>query len=511
MIRAEGLVVRFGEVAAVRGVDVTVRPGECLALIGESGSGKSTIARALLGLAGPEASVGARRLEIGGRDARDFDERAWRAVRGRVVGFVAQDALGSLDPLRRVRAEVAEPMIIHRTVPSGEVGARVVDLLGRVGVPEPRVRAAQYPHELSGGLRQRALIASALAAGPGVLIADEPTTALDVTVQARILDLLADARRAGAGLLLISHDPAVVARLADRVAVLRDGEVVESGPAERVLGAPEHPYTRTLLDAVPRVRTAGSPPGSRVVLEAAGIGKSYGARAAVRDVSLRLRSGETIGVVGESGSGKSTLARILMGLVRPDTGEVRLDGEPWSALPERRRRPRRGRIQLVHQDPQGSFDPRLTVGRIIAEALPRGPGRRARALELLDMVGLSAGHLDRRPRRLSGGQRQRVAIARALAAGPGVLVCDEPVSALDVSIQAQILDLLAGLRHRLGLAMVFISHDLAVVRGVSDQVMVMKDGRVVEEGPVEDIFDRPSHPYTRTLLAASPPSVRLAR
>ncbi|MFE7529619.1 dipeptide ABC transporter ATP-binding protein [Kitasatospora sp. NPDC057542] len=526
LIELEGLNVEFGHgrrrTTAVAGVSLSLSAGECLALVGESGSGKSVTARTLVGLTAPGAAVRAERFLVEGRDAAAFSEREWRRVRGRTVGLVLQDALSALDPLRRVGAEVGEPLLAHRVLPKAEVPARVEELLRDVGVPEPAERARQYPHQLSGGLRQRALIASALAAGPRVLVADEPTTALDVTVQAQVLDLLGELKAEGTALLLISHDLAVVARLADRIAVMKDGRIVESGPAERVLGAPEHPYTRMLLAAAPDPsRPAPSPAAvdeddeeKGRLLTARGLVKRYrtpdgGLREAVADVSFGLAPGETLGIVGESGSGKSTTAQLVTGMLAPDAGEVLLDGRPWSALPERERRPARPAVQLVHQDPLASFDPRFTVRRILAEALAvagvaRGSERRERAVELLTQVGLGEQHLERRPRGLSGGQRQRVAIARALATGPRLLVCDEPVSALDVSVQAQVLELLARLRAELGLAMLFISHDLAVVRQVSDRVLVMKDGRAVEYGPAERVFRSPEHPYTRQLLAAVP-------
>jgi len=442
---------------------------------------------------------------------------------------VLQAALVALDPLRPVGAEVAEPLRLHRTVPPAKVSARVLELLADVGVPEPERRAAQYPHQLSGGLRQRALIASALACDPVLLIADEPTTALDVTVQAQILDLLAARRARGTALLLISHDLAVVARLADRIAVMRDGLIVEHGPASRVLTAPAHPYTRLLLDAVPTspaprsagVRKAlasiGRDPGESgdggpdagekaVVVEAEGLGKAYQGRVAVEGVSFRLGAGETLGVVGESGSGKTTVARMVLGLVEPDAGIVRLEGREWSGVAERRRRGRRGRIQPVYQDPLSSFDPRFTAGRILADALDAAnrPAGQDEVAELLKQVGLNPDLAGRHPRRLSGGQQQRVAIARALAARPRVLVCDEPLSALDVSVAARVLDLFAELRDRLGVASLFISHHLGVVHRISDDVLVMKDGRVVEQGSAEQVFTDPRHSYTRRLLAALP-------
>ncbi|MEU8516737.1 ABC transporter ATP-binding protein [Kitasatospora sp. NPDC048722] len=526
LIDVAGLDVSFGtgpgQVHAVRGASLTLDAGRCLALVGESGSGKSTFARSLLGLAGPTSAVTAQRLRICGDDAREFGPRDWRAVRGRRIGLVAQDALVALDPLRPVGREISESLLTHRTVPRRDAAAAVVDLLTRVGVPEPAERARAYVHQLSGGLRQRALIASALAADPAVLIADEPTTALDAAVQSRILALLGQLKAAGTGVLLISHDLAVVEALADEVAVMKDGRVVESGPVGEVLDRPRHPYTRSLLAAVPGGRPRAARPSTgtgRPVLRAEGVGKHYrgprrSRRTAVEQVSFTLHAGEALGLVGESGSGKSTLARIALGLLTPDTGEVRLDGEPWSTLPERARRARRHAIQLVPQDPLSAFDPRWTVARIIDEALGAAgtarAERRDRTVRLLRQVGLAEELLERRPLALSGGQRQRVAIARALAPGPRVLVCDEPVSALDVSVQAQILDLLRELQDSLGLATLFVSHDLAVVREVCARVMVMRAGRVVESGPVEEVLATPSHPYTAELLDAVPRRTRAA-
>ena len=515
-------------VRAVRGIDLQVAPGESVAIVGESGSGKSVTARSLVGLAGTEATVVAERLEIVGVDARRLPDRRWRSLRGRRIGFVLQDALVSLDPARTIGAEIGEVLRTHDVVPKAQVAERVVELLRDVGVPEPEVRAAQHPHQLSGGLRQRALIASAIAADPALLIADEPTTALDVTVQAQILELLAERKAAGTALLLISHDLAVVSQVADRVVVMKDGVFVEAGPTRQVLDDPQHDYTKRLLAAVPVAHARGtrlSPtPGEpvaqprpsvsdEVVLEAKSLTKHFavadGRRlTAVDDVSLRLHGGETLGIVGESGSGKTTVARLLLDLDQPDAGTVDVDGTIWSEIDGATRRRLRGEIQVVYQDPLSSFDPRYTVRRIVSEPLEiQGLGRRdrdARVRDLLDRVGLDADVLDRRPRHLSGGQRQRVAIARALAPRPRVIVCDEPVSALDVSVQAQVLDLLADLQADLGIAYVFISHHLGVVYHVSDRVLVMQGGRIVEEGPVETVFHEPRHEYTRALLAAVP-------
>ncbi|MFI5930679.1 nickel ABC transporter ATP-binding protein NikE [Actinoplanes sp. NPDC051494] len=494
LVDVEDLHVSFGAVHAVRGISFTVAAGECVAIVGESGSGKSVTARTLVGLAGPGSDVRAGRLELGGHDARRYGDRQWRALRGGFAGLVLQDALVSLDPLRRVGAEIGEALRVHRRRETPE------ELLAEVHVPEPGRRARQYPHQLSGGLRQRALIASALAGRPPLLIADEPTTALDVTVQAQILGLLAERKEAGEALLLISHDLAVVARLADRVLVMNDGLIVEAGPTGELLAGPGHPYTKTLVAAASLQRRPRPAPREGLVVDATGLRKTYGRQTVVDDVGLTVGRGEIVGLVGESGSGKTTVAQLLFGLTEPTGGTVRFEDRPWSGVPERRRRPLRRRMQLISQDPLSSFDPRWTVRTIVAEALPRGESPEP----LLERVGLDAGLLDRYPRQLSGGQRQRVAIARALAPRPSLIICDEPVSALDVSVQAQVLDLLAGIRRDDGTALLFISHDLGVIRHLADRVLVMRGGRVVEHGPVEDVFARPVHEYTRALLAAVP-------
>lgn len=537
LVRVEDLRIGFRRgrtvTEVVHGVSFSIARGRCLAVVGESGSGKSVTARTLVGLTGPGAVVRAGRLELDGQDLTLFTDRRWRRVRGRQVGVVLQDALVSLDQLRTVGAEVAEPLRLHggrgRAARAAREG-RVLEVLEQVGVPEPGLRARQRPYELSGGLCQRALIASALALDPPLVVADEPTTALDVTVQAQVLDLLAQTKARGTAVLLISHDLAVVARLADEVCVMRDGVVVEAGPAEQVLTDPQHPYTRALLAAVPSECTRGSrlstaPPlvvGERAapraddavpVLEARDLVKRFCGpdgvdRTVVDGVSFRLGRGRTLGVVGESGSGKTTTARMALALLEPDAGEVLLDGQPWSALTPAQRRPVRRRVGVVQQDPLSAFDPRWSVGRILADAQRAdpdpAPDPRRRSAELLDLVGLPPSTLERIPLRLSGGQRQRVAIARALAHRPDVIVCDEPVSALDVSVQAQVLDLLTDLQAAFGVAYLFISHDLGVVRHLSHDVLVMKDGRVVEHGPVDHVLARPAHPYTRQLLAALP-------
>lgn len=547
VLDVRGLTVGFPGVGdVVREVELRVVPGECLAVVGESGAGKSVLARSLIGLAsegGASASVRAERFTVAGQDVLNASRRQWRRLRGGDVGFVLQDALQSLDPLRTIGAEVGETLRL-RGVGGPERRRRVIDALRRAGLDEPGMRIAQRSDELSGGMRQRALIASAIVTGPRLLIADEPTTALDATVARGVLDLLGSLRDDGAAVLLVSHDLAAVARLADRIAVMADGRIVESGPAPEVLGDPRHPRTRQLIAAIPRgprrrtgsgaappdssevpdgavgavgdsVTPGGVTPGGvtppaapepEPVLRARGLRHRYrlpgrGQVTALDDVSLDVHAGEAVGVVGESGSGKSTLARMLLAAETPDAGTVELAGEPWSGGSERRRRPRRGLIRLIPQDPLGSFDPRLDAGRILAES-SRVAGTGRSPAELLDLVHLPAATVHRRPRALSGGQRQRLAIARALAADPRVLVCDEPVSALDVTVQARILDLLVEVQERTGLALVFISHDLAVVRRVCDTVAVMRSGRIVESGPLEQVWHDPSHPFTRELLAA---------
>jgi peptide/nickel transport system ATP-binding protein len=535
LLTATDLRVTFGSGSQARevvsGISFGVRAGECLAIVGQSGSGKSVTARTLLGLTGDGSRVSGK-LDFDGLDLTRLGERQWRAIRGVRIGFILQDALVSLDSVRPVGREIAEPLRLHRYGTAASRRAKVIELLRQVGVPEPEMRARQLPGELSGGLRQRALIATAIALDPQLLIADEPTTALDVTIQAQILGLLGESKRRGRALIVISHDLAVVSRIADRVAVMQDGVIVEQGRTSDVLSHPEHPYTQSLLDAIPSEHSRGtrlSAPGQSVarariaplqpvngaqpLLTAAGLVKRYKGpdgkvRTVVNDVSFELRAGETLGVVGESGSGKTTTGRIVLAVTRPDEGDVLLHGQPWTALREHQRRSRRSHIGVVYQDPLSSFDPRWTVRRIVSDALPGSypdaERRASRTRELLHQVGLSDDVLDRRPLLLSGGQRQRVAIARALAPEPEIIVCDEPVSALDVSIQAQVLDLFADLQDELGLSYIFISHDLGVIHHMSDRVLVMSDGRVVEQGDAAQVFSSPAHPYTQRLLAALP-------
>ncbi|MFF2369386.1 dipeptide ABC transporter ATP-binding protein [Agromyces sp. NPDC058110] len=544
VLEVSGLTVSFpGERrrerrAVVRDVDLTVEAGRCVAIVGESGSGKSVTARALLGLAGADALVRADRLVVAGADRRGAGDREWRRTRGVGAGLVLQDALVSLDPLRTIGREIGDPLRIHRRMSHAAARARAIELLELVGMPHPSLTVDRRSGELSGGMRQRALIASALALDPPLLIADEPTTALDVGVQARVLGLLDEARSRGAGVLLISHDLAVVSGIADHVIVLDHGVVVEQGPTAEILGAPRHPVTRALIAAVPtevprgvrlvaRDRAVGpdeapsalapdAPAGAvpQPALEGIGLSKSFrsgaGATHAVQDVSFRLDAGRTLGLVGESGSGKTTLARLVLGLTMPDAGEVRLAGEPWAPLAERERRSRRSRIGAVYQDPFGSFDPRWSVRRILRDALvaARHEATDAVVAELLDQVHVPADVASRHPLALSGGQRQRVAIARALAGTPDVLVCDEPVSALDATVQARVLDLLDELQRERGLALLFVSHDLGVIRHVSDTVAVMRSGRVVEHGETERVFTEPRHEVTAALIRDSPRLVR---
>ncbi|SDZ12052.1 dipeptide ABC transporter ATP-binding protein [Herbiconiux ginsengi] len=706
LLRVRELRVGFGRgdsAPVVDGVSFELHAGRALAIVGESGSGKSVTARSLVGLAGAGSWQSAEALDVlgasvlggsrkrAGRTAggsgdeqldgdgrpgavdpgrvgadRGLSAAAWRRIRGRQIGLIVQDALVSLDPLRPIGREIADGLRLHTRLSVAQRRERVLELLDSVGMPDPASRIGQRSGELSGGLRQRALIAAGLSADPPVLIADEPTTALDATVQAQILALLETVKARGTALLFISHDLAVVSRIADDVLVMRGGRVVESGPTEAVLRDPQHEYTRQLLRAVPTgvprgvrlsapatpaaapllapaptaalalpttvapnpapptataptptpstataptptpsaatappaigatatpappsaTTPAPSPPATgatatpapvalatardggsalragRSVLEVRAVSKAFpirgagrGAeRVAVDDVSIALERGTTLGLVGESGSGKTTLARIVLGLTAPDTGTVTLEGDAWVPLPERQRRPRRGRLGAVYQDALSSFDPRLTVRQILTDArsgrrdsVSRGDthaagrhgllgesgrsdaqadtvnrhgdaseagilrdgrngwaGSRTPVSDLLDDVGLATSVLDRRPLELSGGQRQRVSIARALAADPAVLICDEPVSALDVSIQAQILDLFDELQQRRGISYLFISHDLGVVQHMSDRVAVMKDGQIVEQGETAAVFASPAHPYTRALFDAAP-------
>ncbi|MGW5587963.1 dipeptide ABC transporter ATP-binding protein [Streptomyces sp. NPDC003857] len=509
LVQVTDLTVEFGGLRAVDGLSFELAVGGALGLVGESGSGKSTVASALLGL---HRDTGARlggSVLVAGTDVGRASDEELRRLRGAKAAMVFQDPLSSLDPYYAIGDQIAEVYRVHTRASRRAARARAVEVLDRVGIPDAVRRSRSRPHEFSGGMRQRALIAMALACEPDLLIADEPTTALDVTVQAQILDLLHTLRQeTGMGLLLVTHDVGVAAESVDEVLVMRHGKVVEHGSVATVLGAPREEYTRDLLSAVPRVdvsRVSPAAPSEEVVIEAVGLrrefGRGRGRFAAVDDVSLTVRRGETLGVVGESGSGKTTLGRMLVGLLEPTAGEVRYEGGVRSGVGPA--------VQMVFQDPVSSLNPRRSVGESIADPL-RARGERDerhirhRVGELLARVGLDAEHYDRYPHEFSGGQRQRVGIARALAADPRVIVCDEPVSALDVTTQAQVVALLGELQRELGLAFVFVAHDLAVVRQVSDRVAVMRGGRIVEYGPADEVYGAPQDPYTRQLLAAVP-------
>lgn len=531
-----------GDVAAVAGVDLAVLPGETLAIVGESGSGKSTLARAVLGLLpGTEG----RRTHVHGTALFDGNDliamtgKERRAVRGARIGFVPQDPMVSLNPVMRIGAQVAEVLHIHRLADRRAARAEVGRRLAAVGLPAGPQVARSYPHELSGGMRQRVLIAMALIARPRLVIADEPTSALDVTVQRRVLDDLAAAvGELGSAVVLITHDLGVAADRAARIAVMESGRIVEIAATEKLLAAPEHPYTRRLLASVPRMDRPLGPAHTRPRSAAAGaicasdrpdgrpgagavggvaaraehvskVFPAHGrgpARPAVDDVSFTIPRGGTFALVGESGSGKSTTARMLLGLIAPTGGRMLVgDVDPTTATAAGRRALRR-HIQPVFQSPHASFDPRLCLADAIAEPL-RAAGvadRDTVVRAVADEVALPAGLLARRPAEVSGGQLQRAAIARALVLRPDIVVCDEPVSALDASLRAQILDLLADLQQQLGLSYLLISHDLAVVRRLADTVGVMRDGKLVETGAADRIFDHPADPYTRELVAAVP-------
>ena len=515
----------------VHDVSFEVHPGEVVAVVGESGSGKSTTAHAVVGLLPASGSVDGGSVRLEGEELVGLPERAWRSVRGARIGLVPQDPTLSLNPVKRIGEQVAEALVVHGLARGAAARARAVELLTAAGLPDAALRARQYPTELSGGMRQRVLIAIGLAAGPRLLVADEPTSALDVTVQRQVLDHLeALTRDAGTAVLLITHDLAVAADRASRVVVMSGGEVVEVGTAHQVLTRPRHPYTASLLasapslssariTARPRPRTAPpeppAPRASEPLVQVRDLVKEFPlpgrgrTQTAVAGVSFDVARGETLALVGESGSGKTTTARLVLGLERPTSGEVRFDGEPTAGLRGAAWRELRRRVQLVYQNPYASLDPRVAVGETVAEPLRAfGIGdrasRRRRTASLLDQVRLPADLLERRPAELSGGQRQRVAIARALALEPELVVCDEPVSALDVSVQAQILELLVQLQADHGLSYLFISHDLAVVRQVSDRVGVVRRGELVELGPTDEVFSRPRHEYTVELLEAIP-------
>lgn len=551
LLTVEGLRVeystrgRWSEV--VHGISFDVQPGKVVALVGESGSGKSTVSQALIRRLPENGRITEGSIRFAGNDLVKLPERALRRLRGAQIGFVPQDPGSSLNPLMRVGEQIAETLRIHRRMPRAAAAARAIEILDEVGIPQPALRATQYPHELSGGLRQRALIGIAWACGPQFVIADEPTSALDVTVQRHVLDQLDDlVEQHGTAVLLITHDLAVAADRADEIIVMYRGEIVERGVTADVLNAPAHEYTQRLVAAAPglregrlaprvrdaasrsdegalfatfRERAAAARMDADSILEVRSISKSYGVRGgsflAADDVSFAVPRGRTLSIVGESGSGKTTSARIAARLVQPDAGTILLDGQDITRAGGEALRQLRRRMQVVYQNPFGSLDPRMTVERIVAEPLRSfrigdRSSRRELVRELLNRVQLDTALAARRPGELSGGQRQRVAIARALALGPDLLILDEPVSALDVAVQEQILQLLVDLQAEFGLSYLFISHDLGVVRQISDRIDVMQKGRVVESGDAADVLERPSNEYTRELIAAIPGRIATA-
>jgi peptide/nickel transport system ATP-binding protein len=505
---------------AVSNIDLALRAGKVTCLIGESGSGKSLVARSILGLLpGPHVRVASGRILFEGQDLAVAPQEKMREIRGAKIGMIFQEPMTALNPLHTIGRQLDEVLRIHTTLGKAARRTRVLELIDSVHLPEPGRIVRSYPHQLSGGQRQRAMIAMALLLNPRLLIADEPTTALDVTTQAQILYLIRELQREhGTAVLFITHDFGVVADIADEVAVLQRGALVERGTAAALLGAPTHSYTKALIAAVPKLVPPAARPASMqpFSVQAHNVAKTYGTRGlfggratrALAGVSMELRRGETLGLVGESGSGKSTLARAVTRLLPIDGGEIMLGGEDIAHLSRRQLRPVRKRVQMVFQDPYASLDPRQRVIDIIAEGpiihgtLPAKA--RQEAQELLGLVGLDSSAAQRFPHEFSGGQRQRIGIARALALHPEVLVADEPVSALDVSVQAQVLSLLADIKARLHLSMLFVTHDLRVALQVCDRIAVMKQGEVVEVAPTTEIFFNPQHPYTKALFAAVP-------
>ena len=503
---------------AVRGVSFQVGRGETVAIVGESGSGKSVTALSTVQLLG-ESAVMAGSVTYNGTEMVGAPENVLRQVRGNDISFIFQEPMTSLNPLHTLEKQLSESLELHQGLTGAGARKRILQLLNRVGIRDAESRLGSYPHQLSGGQRQRVMIAMALANGPDLLIADEPTTALDVTIQAQILDLLADLKRdEGMSMLFITHDLTIVRKIADRVCVMKDGEIVETGPTAEIFDAPQHPYTQMLLAAESTGAPAPVAQGAPVVLETEAakiwfpihrglLKRTAGYVKAVNDATLSIRAGETLGVVGESGSGKTTLALAVMRLINSE-GRIAFQGSDIHRLNQRQMRPLRSDMQIVFQDPYGSLSPRMTVAEIIAEGLGVhgvAPGRNRRDMvsDIMQEVGLDPALMDRYPHEFSGGQRQRIAIARAMILQPKLVILDEPTSALDMTVQVQIVQLLRELQERHGLAYLFISHDLKVVRALSHKVMVMKQGDVVEAGSAADIFDNPQTDYTRALMAAA--------
>ncbi|RHZ96211.1 ABC transporter ATP-binding protein [Cereibacter sphaeroides] len=526
-LTVEGLEVSVRTEAGLRplvsGLSFTLACGETLAIAGESGSGKSITSLAIMGLLPPPAvRITGGRIKLGRTELTDLPEGRMRAIRGDRVAMIFQEPMTSLNPVLTIGTQLAEAIRAHETVSKAEARARALEALRSVRLSQPERRLDQYPHELSGGMRQRVMIAMALALRPEVLIADEPTTALDVTVQREVLDLLRDLQRElGTAIILITHDMGVVAEMADRVIVMRDGRMVEEGRATQIFTEPRADYTRALLAAVPRMGAGrGRPPVEaepiarlsdlqvRFDLKGGLLGRTQARVHAVEHVSFDIRRGETFALVGESGCGKSTIAKAMVGLV-PHEGRIEIGGQTLGTLDAAGRKALRRRVQIVFQDPMAALDPRMRIGDLIAEPLViHGIGtpeeRRARVGDLLTRVGLSPAQMERYPHEFSGGQRQRICIARALALRPELIIADESVSALDVSVQARVLDLLAALKREFGIALLFISHDMAVVENVSDRVAVMYLGQIVEMGTRDQVFGNPQHPYTRRLIEAVP-------
>jgi microcin C transport system ATP-binding protein len=522
VLEVKDLCVRFRQdgrtLDAVRHVSFTVGKGETVALVGESGSGKSVTALSTVSLL-PDSAVVTGSVRYNGAEMVGADAATLRRVRGNDISFIFQEPMTSLNPLHTIETQLGESLALHQGLGGMAARARIIELLNKVGIREAESRLGAYPHQLSGGQRQRVMIAMALANGPELLIADEPTTALDVTIQAQILELLADLKaQEGLSLLFITHDLGVVRRIADRVCVMQGGEIVEQGPAARIFAAPQHPYTRTLLAAEPTGRPSPVFTDAPEIIRTEGLRvwfpiqrglmrKTVGHVKAVNDATLSVRAGETLGIVGESGSGKTTLALAILRLTQ-STGPIVFLGQDLQQRQGRALREMRRDLQIVFQDPFGSLSPRMTVEQIIAEGLgvhgvEQGRDARDMVAAIMTEVGLDPAAMGRYPHEFSGGQRQRVAIARAMILRPKLVVLDEPTSALDMTVQVQIVDLLRELQRKYGLAYIFISHDLRVVRALAHKVMVMKDGDVVEAGAGAAIFEHPQNPYTRALLAAA--------
>ncbi|WMT87513.1 ABC transporter ATP-binding protein [Pelagibacterium sp. 26DY04] len=527
LLSVDNLTVDFhsatGAFRATEGVSFSVEAGETLVILGESGSGKSVSASAIMGLIDtPPGEIVSGTIRYSGREITHLSEGARRSINGCKIAMIFQDPLSHLNPVYTIGWQMAEVYTAHKKAGSAEARQRSIDILRRVGIPEPETRIDWYPHQFSGGQRQRIMIGMAIALGPELLIADEPTTALDVSVQAQILDLLKDLQREeGLGIIMITHDLEVAANMADRIVVMKNGRIVEEGDARKVFDHPEHAYTRQLMGALPaHIEAPERAAGTEPILAVEHLCKSYQLSPglfgtprvlnAVDDVSFTLKRGETLGIVGESGSGKSTIARILLRLTDATSGAALFHGDDVLKMDRQQLLAFRRRVQMVFQDPYSSMNPRMDVFSIVSEPwrihkdiLARAQWR-DRVAELLGLVGLNADHAKRYPHQFSGGQRQRIAIARALACDPELLVCDEAVSALDVSIQMQIIDLLGDLRDRLGLSYIFITHDLPIVRNFADRILVMKSGKVVEQNRTEALFQNPADPYTRKLIEAAP-------